>query len=505
MTGRTTGGTLRRRARAVTARKALLASATGALFLALAACGGSSESLVLEDRPVEDLYNRGLDELAQNQFTSASRSFDEVERQHPFSIWAPRAQVMSAFAHFKADQYDDAIIALDRFIQLHPSHENAPYAHYLRAITYYEQISDVVRDQAITQKALAALDEVVQRYPNTDYARDAKLKRDLAFDHLAGKEMQIGRYYQREGSLVAAMNRFTFVLVNYQTTTHAPEALHRLVESHMVLGMNEEATKYAAVLGYNFPSSPWYSDTYELLTGERVDVDVNVDDRDFFDRSVDYLFSPNYQIGATDPDAEILGTGIEAETLAPGAGQDLSRASVGGGEVPRLDIDGQVASTVAELPPPSATAAANRDDGSRGQIDALLASARVERVKAEKATLGWQQFADSQSTNLTAKARGDAEVRMAAAAGNYWAAREDLLLIASQQLDGKRADADVRSAAETRVAETGVAYWRTVAKYGATDTERKLAEQNAADAEKALVFWRESGRSWLDRVLGSST
>jgi outer membrane protein assembly factor BamD len=486
----------------VAVRRMFLASATGALFLALAACGSTESVEVLEDRPVEELYNTGMDQLAGGQFTAATQSFNEVERQHPFSIWAPRAQLMSAYAHFSSDHYDDAIIALDRFIQLHPSHESAPYANYLRAITYYEQIVDVVRDQAITRKALESLDEVVRRYPNTDYARDAKLKRDLAFDHLAGKEMQVGRYYQREGSLVAAMNRFTYVLVNYQTTTHAPEALHRLVESHMVLGMKDEATKYAAVLGHNFPSSQWYSDSYALLTGERVEVDVQVADQDFIDRSIDYLFSPNYQIGSTDPDAEILGTGIESQTNTANQSGEVTRAAVQGDEDEKPDLVGQVASTVAELPPPAAPSA---DEGSRLQIESLLASAREQRTKAETAADGWTEYAGAQNINLTAKARGEAQAKTSAAAGKYWAARENLLVIALRQLDGTKADAAVRTKAETQVAETGLAYWQTVAEHGLTNVERELAQKNAADAEKALAFWRKSGRSWLDRVLGSST
>lgn len=502
MTGRMTGGTLRRRARTVAARKVLLASMAGALLLVMAACSGSAGLKVLEDRPVEELYNTGMDHLANGDYTDATLSFDEVERQHPFSIWAPRAQLMSAYSHFSADEYDDAINALDRFIQLHPSHEIAAYAYYLRAITYYEQIVDVVRDQYITKKALETLDDVIRRYPNTDYARDAKLKRDLAFDHLAGKEMQIGRYYQLEGSLVAAMNRFTYVLVNYQTTTHAPEALHRLVESHMVLGMKDEATKYAAVLGHNFPSSEWYADSYALLTGERVKVSVAVDDKDFIDRSLDYLFSPNYQIGSTDPGAEILGTGVEAQTNSIGSSGETSYAFVPGNETEKPDLMGQVASTVAELPPPASPKAR---DGSRLQIEALLASAREQRVKAEKAAVGWNAYAASQTSNRTAKARGEAQAKTAAAADEYWTARENLLVIAMRQLDGEKADAAVRAEAETQVAESGVAYWRTVAQYGLTNGEREMAKKNAAEAEKALAFWRESGRSWLDRVLGSST
>lgn len=502
MTGRSTGLTLWRSARVVMARKLSLAAVVAILSLA-AACG-SDDVVVLEDRPVEELYNAGMDQLADGDYQAASVSFEEVERQHPFSIWAPRAQLMSAYAYFRADSYDDAVIAVDRFIQLHPSHKDAPYAYYLRAITYYEQIVDVVRDQAITREALAALNDVITRYPDSRYARDAKLKRDLTVDHLAGQEMMVGRYYQREGSMVAAMNRFTYVLVNYQTTSQAPEALHRLVECHMVLGMEDEARKYAAVLGYNFPSSRWYADSYELLTGERVAVGVQVDDSDFFDRSIDYLFKPNYRIGFVDPDAEILGTGIEAETLGQAAGGVVTRAAVVGkdGRTQPLDLAGQVASTVAELPPP---ATKPTDEGTREEIDALLASARDQRMAAETAAQGWREYAAQQNDNLTAKARGESQAAIASSAADYWAAREDLLAIAYQQLNGELTNASTRSAAESRVAETGLAYWQTVARDGLTDADRTQAKQNAAEAEQALKFWRDSGRSWLDRTLGSAT
>lgn len=502
MTGWTTGYSQQRRARTAALCRRLGMAMAGVLALTLAACGGSDTVQVLEDRPVEELYNQGMDQLAEGQYFAATLSFDEVERQHPFSIWAPRAQVMSAYAHFRADQYDDAINAADRFIQLHPSHEIAPYAHYLKAITYYEQIVDVARDQAITRNALAALDDVITRYPDSDYARDAKLKRDLAFDHLAGKEMQVGRYYQREGSLVAAMNRFTYVLVNYQTTSHAPEALHRLVECHLVLGMTEEATRYAAVLGHNFPSSQWYADSYALLTGERVQVSLDVEEQGWVGDSIDYLFSPNYQIGAVDPDGEIVGAGIEAETLSATLAGESSRAALPrDGDAVNPDFSGQLASTVAELPPPGTV---RTDEGTKREIDALLSESRTRRASADRAVDGWQQYAAGQGTNLSAKARGEAEAKKAAAASEYWGAREDLLVIASRQLNGESIGAEARSEAETRVAEAGLAYWRTVAQYGLTETEREEAAVNAAAAEEALNFWQTSGRSWLDRTLGSS-
>jgi len=235
---------------------------------------GSDEKPVYEERPVASLYNAGLNALAEGNYTGAAAQFEEVERQHPFSIWAPRAQIMSAYAYFEADRYDDAIINIDRFIQLHPNHQDAPYAHYLKALAYYEQIVDVQRDQSITAKALQALDDVQRRFPGSAYARDASLKRDLAFDHLAGKEMAIGRFYLRRGKPLAAINRFRRVLRDYQTTTHTPEALHRLVEAYLSLGLADEAQTAGAILGYNFQASPFYDDSYRILTGQNLSPDA---------------------------------------------------------------------------------------------------------------------------------------------------------------------------------------------------------------------------------------
>ena len=179
--------------------------------------------------------------------------------------------LMSAYASYEANDYEDAIAAIDRFVALHPGNKDAPYAHYLIAISYYEQIADVGRDQKITQQALKALDDVVDRYPESEYARDARLKIDLASDHLAGKEMEIGRYYLRRGEYAAAINRFRNVIESYQTTTHVPEALHRLTEAYLALGVTTEAQTAAAVLGYNYPGSRWYQDSYALLTGENLE------------------------------------------------------------------------------------------------------------------------------------------------------------------------------------------------------------------------------------------
>jgi len=232
----------------------------------LSGCSGTDEEDYVE-RPVEDLYNEAQDLLESGDARRAGQAFEEVERQHPYSQWATRAQLMSAYAYYEANSYDEAIAAAERFIELHPGHQDVPYAHYLIGISYYERISDVGRDQKMTEQALAAFEELQRRFPNSEYARDAALKADLARDHLAGKEMSIGRYYLRRGQYVAAINRFRNVVERYQTTTHVPEALHRLTEAYLALGLEQEAQKNAAVLGYNFPGSQWYLDSYALLNG----------------------------------------------------------------------------------------------------------------------------------------------------------------------------------------------------------------------------------------------
>ncbi len=239
-----------------------------ALLLAVlvGACSSDDEAAYVE-RPVESLYNAAMDQLYAANYGEADRLFDEVDRQHPYSIWATKAQLMAAFALYQDNQYDDAVAKLDRFIQLHPGDPQVSYAYYLKALSYYEQISDIGRDQKNTKDALRWFAELVRRFPGSKYARDAALKMDLARDHLAGKHMEIGRYYQDQGEYLAAINRFRTVIKDYQTTSHAAEALHRLVESYLALGVADEAQATAAVLGYNFPGSDWYGDSYALLTG----------------------------------------------------------------------------------------------------------------------------------------------------------------------------------------------------------------------------------------------
>lgn len=230
---------------------------------ALAACATREPEYV--ERPVEELYNEAMDHLQAGRWADAAAGFDEVERQHPYSQWATRAELQGAYAHYRAGSFDLAILAAQRYLQLHPGSDGAGYANYLIAISHYEQIVDVRRDQASTQAAMAALQLVAARYPNTEYARDAELKIDLVREHLAGKEMAIGRFYLQRGDYAAAINRFRQVIADYQTTSHVPEALHRLTKSYLALGVVPEAQRVAAVLGYNFPGSDWYMDSYRLL------------------------------------------------------------------------------------------------------------------------------------------------------------------------------------------------------------------------------------------------
>jgi outer membrane protein assembly factor BamD len=216
-------------------------------------------------RDVDTLYATAKDKLDRNQYKLAAALFDEVERQHPYSPWARRAQLMSAFSNYMGRDYIKSTESAQRFLSIHPGNKDAPYAYYLIALDYYEQITDVTRDQKITQQALDALGELIRRYPDTRYAADARLKIDLVNDHLAGKEMEIGRFYQRRAQWLASVVRFRKVIDSYQTTTHTPEALMRLTESYLALGVPEEAQKSAAVLGANYPGSKWYERAYALM------------------------------------------------------------------------------------------------------------------------------------------------------------------------------------------------------------------------------------------------
>ena len=252
----------------------MLKAALVAVFCALAVAGCSSfkrqpkTKLAYEERPVELLYSTGADRMDKHLWGQAVDYFQEVERQHPYSEWSRRAILMQAFAHYQANNYDEAIGDADRFISLYPGNQAAAYAHYLKSVCYFEQIVDVGRDQAATGQALENLREVTQRYPRTEYALDARLKIDMVNDQLAGKEMTIGRWYLRQADTLAAIGRFKVVVERYQTTSHTPEALYRLVEAYLTLGLADEAKKAGAVLGYNYPGDRWYSDAYELLTSK---------------------------------------------------------------------------------------------------------------------------------------------------------------------------------------------------------------------------------------------
>lgn len=223
-----------------------------------------------QERPIDQIYDDAWKKVRGGDWEAAAKQFAEVERQHPYSIWARRASLMSAFCYYQANKYTDAISAADSYISLHPGSKEVAYAFYLKAVSLYEQIVDVGRDQSNTQAALVALQDVVQRFPDTEYARDATLKIDLTMDHLAGKEMEVGRYYLFQHDYIGAINRFRTVVEQYQRTTQITEALERLTEAYFALGITKEAQTAAAVLGANYPGSPWYQDAYNLLKGHNL-------------------------------------------------------------------------------------------------------------------------------------------------------------------------------------------------------------------------------------------
>ncbi|MDP2117346.1 MAG: outer membrane protein assembly factor BamD [Brevundimonas sp.] len=259
-------------------RAGLILATVAVSALTISACSGRGDRprLAYEERPVEALYNTGYQRLQRERWADAVDYFQEVERQHPYSEWSRRAILMQIYAYYRNNNYPEAIAASDRFIQLFPGNPSAPYAFYMKALCNFEQITDVGRDQGYAQAALAGLTEVRRRYPGTSYATDATVKIDMVNDQLAGKEMAIGRYYQRAGQPLAALNRYKAVIDNiaYQRTSHTPEALFRLVEVNLTLGLKEEATRNGAVLGHNYPGSPWYAEAYALLSndGRRPDV-----------------------------------------------------------------------------------------------------------------------------------------------------------------------------------------------------------------------------------------
>ena len=247
--------------------------ATLALATALAGCSssGQKKKFAYVERPVEQLYAEATKNLERKRYEEAIAYFEEVERQHPYSAWARRAMLMKAFSYYQGNDYEEAVTALDQFISLHPGNKDTSYAYYLKSMCFYERIRDVGRDQNYTNNAVAALNDVIRRYPATEYARDARLKLDLTYDHLAGKEMYVGRFYLKQNKHIAAINRFKFVINNYQRTTHVPEALHRLVEAYLEVGIETEARAAAAVLSYNYPGTRWYESTFALLEKNNLD------------------------------------------------------------------------------------------------------------------------------------------------------------------------------------------------------------------------------------------
>ncbi|CTQ32401.1 outer membrane protein assembly factor BamD [Jannaschia rubra] len=239
-----------------------------AICSVLAACGGGDRELALEDTDADTIYRQAELQLSRGQADDAARLFAEVERLYPYSDFAKRGLIMQAFAYHKDGDYENARAAAQRFIDFYPADEDAAYAQYLLALSYYDQIDQVGRDQGLTFQALQSLRTVIEQYPDSEYARSSMLKFDLAFDHLAAKEMEIGRYYLKRGHYPAAINRFRAVVEEFQTTTHTPEALLRLVEAYLALGLTQEAQTAGAILGYNFQSSPFYDDAYRQLTGQ---------------------------------------------------------------------------------------------------------------------------------------------------------------------------------------------------------------------------------------------
>lgn len=235
--------------------------------------GSEPEEVALEGRSAQEIFQSAEALLVNRKTEKAAKRFSEVERLHPYSEFARRSVIMSAFAYHQAEKYEDSRTAAQRYLDFYPADEDAPYAQYLIALSYYDQIDNVSRDQGVTFQALQALRTTVERYPDSEYSTSALLKFDLALDHLAGKEMEIGRYYLKRGHYAAAINRFRVVVEDFQTTTHTAEALHRLVESYLSLGIIADAQTAGAILGHNFQGTDWYNDTYVLLTGQGISTD----------------------------------------------------------------------------------------------------------------------------------------------------------------------------------------------------------------------------------------
>ncbi|TCK23305.1 Beta-barrel assembly machine subunit BamD [Ancylobacter aquaticus] len=268
--------------RARRVRSGIVAVRLLGLVLAGASLGGcaslfdtSKEETIYPDVPAEQRYNEGLTLMQKSEYSEAITRFEDVDRQHPYSEWARKALLMIAYANYTQGSYEESIAAARRYLALHPGSEDAAYAQYLVAASYFDQIPDISRDQQRTQRAMDSLEDVIRKYPNTEYAVSAKKKLEVARDQLAGKEMMIGRYYLEQRNYAGAINRFKVVVTRYQTTRHVEEALYRLTEAYMALGVMSEAQTSAAVLGYNFPDSSWYQDAYKLVQSRGVDPKMN--------------------------------------------------------------------------------------------------------------------------------------------------------------------------------------------------------------------------------------
>ena len=256
----------------------LRAKALSALILAvgLSACGGdggvSKSAISLEAYTPDQIFERGEFEISRGREADAAYFFSEIERLYPYSDWAKRSLIMQAYALHEGGSYEESRAAAQRFLDYYPTDEDAAYAQYLLALSYYDQIDEVGRDQGLTFQALQSLRRVIELYPDSEYASAAILKFDLAFDHLAGKEMEVGRYYLRRKHYTASINRFRVVVEDFQTTTHTAEALHRLVEAYLSLGLTDEAQTAGAILGHNYQSTEWYEASYKLLTGQGLEM-----------------------------------------------------------------------------------------------------------------------------------------------------------------------------------------------------------------------------------------
>lgn len=267
------------------------------LGLILSACSVNEDKY--EDKPVNDLYTDARKFLEAGEYTKAAKAFAEVETQHPYSNWALKAQIMSAYCYYMAKKYDESIDGFKTFIQLHPGHQDVAYAYYMIGLNYYEQIPIVSRDQEPAEKAEEAFKEVMNRFKTSIYAKDASLRIDFLRDHMAAKEMDIARFYASKKSLVAALNRFKVVIEKYHSTSQAPEAMYRLVECYLTLGLKEEALATAAVLGHNYPAHSWYKAAYELLkkplklVKPRGQTAEEKEQADKLEKQEDSLFKPN--------------------------------------------------------------------------------------------------------------------------------------------------------------------------------------------------------------------